>query len=84
MLSKEPAVIIAAVAALVQAVAIYFTGDPEADVTQWAAPVLTMLAGLLTRGRVFSHNTVREAGYTPKELQTRADSPSIRTAPEGE
>jgi fucose 4-O-acetylase-like acetyltransferase len=85
MLKREPAVIIAALAAIVQGVAIIFTGDPSTQ-TDWATPILTalvtMLAGLWTRRRVFSENTVREAGYTPAELVARANSPHIRTAEE--
>jgi len=82
MLKKEPAVILAALAALAQCVAIVVTGNPEADISAWAMPLLTILAGLLTRGRVTSENTVRQAGYTPDELVKRAENPSVRPAEE--
>lgn len=54
-MKREPAVIIAALAALVQGVAIYTTGDAGVD-TSWLLPILTVVAGVLTRQRVSPTN----------------------------
>lgn len=81
MLNKEPAVILAVLAAIAQAAVMYFTDNVEAD-TDWLMPILTVLAGFITRQKVFSEDTVREAGITPEELVKRAGNPSIPKAVE--
>lgn len=79
MLRKEPAVIVAVLAAIAQAAVMFFTDNVEAD-TDWLMPILTLLAGLITRQNVFSENTVREAGMTPQELTDKAEDPRVQKA----
>jgi len=71
MLKKEPAIIIAAIATMIQAVLIFVTDDITIDQNQfqsWLMPVLTMLVGLATRTQVFSANTLIEAGIKPETI----------------
>ena len=83
---KEPAVIVAILAALVQIVLVYTTGDINAAVPAWVDEALTvlvtLLAGIFVRSQVASRNTVNQAGYTMEELETRAASPAIEPAKE--
>lgn len=76
MLKKEPAIILASIAAAVQAIAIFWTNNPEVDIT-WLSPILTIIAGILTRRKVFSENTIRQAGFHPEEIEYRAEDPSV-------
>ena len=76
MLGREPAVIIAFLAALIQAGWLLYTGDVDATAT-WAVPVATVLGGLLTRRKVIPVETVKDAGISPREVKERAKDPGI-------
>lgn len=82
MLKKEPAVIIAALLAVVQGVLIFTTGNATYDASEILTPILTLLVGLLTRQKVASQHTVNEAGFTMGELKERAESSLITPATE--
>lgn len=75
---REPAVLIAALAALVQAALIYLTSDPSYDASEIATPILTLLVGAITRQRVMPTATIREAGLNPRTVQERADDPHFQ------
>ena len=74
MLGREPAVIIAVIAALLQAAWLFWTGDVEASAT-WAVPVATVLGGFLTRRKVIPTETVKDAGLSPAAVKDAAADP---------
>lgn len=76
MLGREPAVIIATIAALLQAAWLFWSGDIEATAT-WAVPVATVLGGFLTRQKVIPTETVRDAGESPERIKADAENPTI-------
>lgn len=75
-LNREPAVIIATIAALLQAAWLFWTGDVDASAT-WALPVATVIGGLLTRRKVIPVETVKDAGISPTAVKIAADNPHI-------
>jgi hypothetical protein len=50
--------------------------DPE-TVNTVAQFIVAIVGALLIRARVFSRNTIREAGLSPKAVQERADNPAV-------
>lgn len=76
MPKREPAVLIAALMALVQSVVIFVTGDTTASVS-WLLPILTVVAGLLTRSQVVPVETILDAGITPAEVKVLAADPAV-------
>ena len=76
MFGKEPAIIIAAVVAVVQGVMIFTTGDVNANV-EWVIPVLTALGGVFIRSKVFPTKTIREAGLSPQAVKENAENPRV-------
>jgi len=76
MLGREPAVIIAVIAAILQAAWLFWTGDVDASAT-WALPVATVLGGLLTRRKVIPVETVKDAGLSPTAVKDRAEDPAV-------
>lgn len=80
MFGREPAVIIAALTAFIGGGAIFYLGDVSASASSvwWAAPVLAIIQGILTRQTVVPVETVKDAGYTPDEIKARAKNPAVQ------
>lgn len=74
---KEPAIIVAALAAIIQGVLIYVTSDPTYDASEILTPVLTLIVGALVRQKVMPVATVKEAGLHPSDIKERAADPRI-------
>jgi hypothetical protein len=79
MFGKEPVIIAAALAAVVQGLLIWITNDLTVGVNaESILPFLTILGGFIARPRVASDNTVRKAGITMDKLDRVAEDPTLR------
>lgn len=76
-MGREPAIIIAALAAIIQGVLIFVTSDPSYDASEILTPLLTMLVGLWVRQKVVPVKTIKEAGLHPSEVKERAADPNV-------
>lgn len=72
MFDKEPAVIIAVIAALIQVVFIWITENPGWVAPEWLLPAITAIVGLLTRTQVFAPQTLRDAHLNPDSVEREA------------
>lgn len=80
MFGRKPVVILAALAALIQAVLIFTSGNPDVALPDldWLYPVLTVLAGLFGEAKVVPVESAAEvAGLTPEELKTKAAAAAV-------
>lgn len=83
-MQKEPALVAGAVAALLGLLLVYGVVTTEqAAAWQGLAVVLIPIAqALWTRSRVFSPNTIREAGLNPEKVEADAADPDVHRYPE--
>jgi hypothetical protein len=80
LLKKEPAAA-AGVAAVLAVALVYRWVTPEQAVAWEALAMLVVVPiaqALWTRSRVFSPNTIQQAGLNPEEVQRRADDPAVQ------
>lgn len=83
MFGREPAVIAATLAAVIQGVLIFIHNDAAMNLVGWEVwltPLVTMGAGILTRRKVVPLKTLEDAGMPVKEVKARAEqnkSPAI-------
>lgn len=81
-LQREPAAAAGIVAALLSVALVYGIVTTE-QATAWSGlaavlvPLIPLAQARWTRRRVFSPDTIREAGYDPAAVQRRADDPRI-------
>lgn len=75
-MKKEPAVLIAAIMAIVQGIWIFVSGNTEVSL-DWLMPVLTLAVGFITRSKVMPVETIRDAGMTPAEVNELAADPNV-------
>lgn len=72
MFGREPAVIAAAIAAVIQGVLILLHNDaaspPLAGAEVWLTPVITLIAGLFTRHKVVPVQKLEDNGINHKAL----------------
>lgn len=78
MFGREPAIWVAAIFTVIQAILIFATKDVNAMVPEWVVPALTVLAGAVIRQQVVPTKTVKQAGLSPKKIKEDAKNPSIR------
>ena len=86
LLRKEPALFSAAVTALLALLFAYGLVTQE-QVAAWGGFAMAALAiaqGVFTRSQVYSENTIREAGLTPKILEERQENPNIQRRDDNE
>lgn len=72
MFGKEPAIIAAALAAIIQGLVILFTEEQtidQDDILPWLVPVVTLLAGWLTRRKVVPVTRLEERHIDPVTLE---------------
>lgn len=81
-MKKEPALIVMAVAwVLGLGVEKLAPGHFDSGTIEAMAELLLFLgSAFLIRMKVFSEHTIRRAGFTPSQIESRAESPSIPTA----
>lgn len=75
MFGREPVLIAAALAAILQGVGILWTNDVAFQLLgweAWLAPLVTLLAGALARRKVVPVKTIEKAGLTPESVKRRA------------
>ena len=77
LFGREPAMIVAGIAGVVQGIYLLVTGEDldRAALEVWLLPVVTILAGWLTRQQVMPVKTITDAGFTPQAIKTRALDP---------
>jgi hypothetical protein len=83
-MEKEPFVIPAAVVSAISALLLFYGWSTQEEIAVWVATIAAVgpiAAALVGRLYAFSRNTVRKAGFTPKELEARADSKAVLPAP---
>lgn len=76
MLGREPAIIAASVAAVLQGIYIFVTQDSGATLAGlelWLVPVVTFLAGLFTRQKVMPVKDIKDAGLDPETIHHKAE-----------
>lgn len=80
-MKKEAALIVMGVVWILTRILGWLELSADAELVRQAAELIVMTAGaLLIRFKVFSEATIRAAGFTPEEIQDRADDPTISTA----
>lgn len=86
MIRKEAVLLAALIAALLNlAIHLFDIKWVDTDLVEGiSSSVAGVLVALWARSKVFSEQTVREAGFTPAELKSRADSPSVQPKLVGE
>lgn len=75
MFGREPVIIAASIAALIQAGVIFVTGDLTVSTVSyesWLLPVVTVVGGLLGRRKVMPTATIEKAGLSPEAVKARA------------
>jgi hypothetical protein len=77
MLGRQPAIVLAALAAIVQGILIFVTQDVTADAT-WLMPILTLIAGFLTKKKTVPTEQVKDAGLSVKQIEISAKDPRIK------
>lgn len=82
-MKREPVVLAAALAAILQGVWIFVSNDPLATgiSADWLMPLVTVAAGWFGRRKSIPVQTVKDAGISPEAIQTRADDPNVQPVP---
>lgn len=79
LLKKEPA-LVAGVAAVIAVLLAYNLVTPQ-QAEAWekigVLLIVPLIQAVITRQTVFSPSTIEQAGLDPKEVQRRADDPSV-------
>lgn len=75
MFGREPVIIIAALAALIQGIAIFLFSDTtisQEAIGTWLAPLITLIASFFARRKVMPTKTIEEAGHIPEMISAKA------------
>lgn len=80
MYGREPVLIAAALAAILQGVWMLISNDASVDTSAWGGalvPLVTLAAGWLARRKVMPVKTIKEAGLSPASVKAAAAEPGI-------